>query len=118
MTILLAGATSEEGAAAARVAAEEARRRGEDVVVFHLEADADGVDPILEGLEVRHARPDARAHDNVGELVDLANSGDFSMVVIGLRKRSAVGKLLLGSAAQTVLLEAVPPVLAVKPDLA
>lgn len=116
MTILLAGATSVEGAAAAQAAAQEARRRGEDVVVFHLEPDADGVDPVLEGIEVRHAYADDRARDVVGELVDLANSGGFSMVVIGLRHRTAIGKLLLGSAAQTVLLECRVPVLAVKPE--
>lgn len=115
MTILLAGATSEEGAAAARAAGEEARRRGEDVVVFHLTPDVPEDDPALDGVEVRHAHPDARARDLVGELVDLANSGGFSMVVIGLRHRTAIGKLLLGSAAQTVLLESGPPVLAVKP---
>lgn len=117
MTILLAGATTKEGAAAARAAGEEARRRGEDVVVFHLEgAGADEVNPALEGLEIRHAHPDARARDAVGELVDLANSGGFSLVVIGLRNRSPIGKLLLGSTAQTLLLDCAPPVLAVKPQ--
>lgn len=115
MTILLAGATSEEGVAAAQAAGEEARRRGEDVVVFHLERGVPEDDPALEGVQVRHAHPDARARDVVGELIDVANSGAVSMVVIGLRHRTAVGKLLLGSAAQTVLLESLPPVLAVKP---
>ena len=38
------------------------------------------------------------------------------MIVIGLRRRSNVGKLLLGSNAQRVLMAAQCPVLAVKSD--
>ena len=41
-----------------------------------------------------------------------AQSADF--IVIGLRRRSPVGKLLLGNNAQRVLLDAACPVLAVK----
>jgi nucleotide-binding universal stress UspA family protein len=37
------------------------------------------------------------------------------VIVIGLRKRSAVGKLLMGSSALRILLDADCPVLAVKP---
>jgi len=37
------------------------------------------------------------------------------VIVIGLRKRSAVGKLLMDSSALRILLDADRPVLAVKP---
>ena len=47
-------------------------------------------------------------------LVRVAQDADATLLVIGTRRRSAVGKLLLGSTAQRVLLEATCPVLAVK----
>jgi nucleotide-binding universal stress UspA family protein len=41
---------------------------------------------------------------------------DAELLVIGIRHRSPVGKLLLGSVSQRLLLECPKPVLAVKPD--
>ncbi|BBY60505.1 universal stress protein [Mycolicibacterium sarraceniae] len=40
---------------------------------------------------------------------------DTDLLVIGLRHRNPVGKLLLGSVAQQLLMECPKPVLAVKP---
>ncbi len=48
------------------------------------------------------------------DLVRAASDFEADLIVIGLRRRSAVGKLLLGSNAQEILLEAKCPVLTVK----
>jgi nucleotide-binding universal stress UspA family protein len=61
--------------------------------------------------EVIHA---IRGREAAEEILSVAEQRRADLVVIGLRKRSAVGKLLLGSTAQRVLLEAPCAVLAVK----
>ena len=59
-------------------------------------------------IEVRTGR------DPVDEITTLSEDPNIELVVIGLRHRNAVGKLLTGSTAQRILLEAECPVLAVK----
>jgi nucleotide-binding universal stress UspA family protein len=46
--------------------------------------------------------------------VEFANDEGIDLIVIGVRRRSPVGKLVLGSNAQDILLRADCPVLAVK----
>jgi nucleotide-binding universal stress UspA family protein len=53
--------------------------------------------------------------DAVDELLKTMERGDADLLVIGIRHRNPVGKLLLGSVAQQLLLECPKPVLAVKP---
>lgn len=48
-------------------------------------------------------------------LLDAMDHADAELLVIGVRHRSPVGKLLLGSVSQRLLLECAKPVLAVKP---
>lgn len=48
-------------------------------------------------------------------LLTAMESADAELLVIGLRHRNPVGKLLLGSVSQQILLECPKPVLAVKP---
>ena len=57
-----------------------------------------------------------RGMDPADDLVNVANEVSAEFIVIGLRRRSPVGKLILGSNAQRVLLDAPCPVLAVKAD--
>ena len=53
--------------------------------------------------------------DLADEVVRVAGKVDASVIVIGLRRRSPVGKLLMGSTEQRILLDADRPVLSVKP---
>ena len=129
MTVLVGYVPTPEGDAAFGAALAEARRRSEPLLVLNSprggapvsidvapdevvdrmrqRADADGV-----SLEIRQ---EAHSGDAADEVLRIAREVDASVIVIGLRKRSPVGKLLMGSSAQRILLDADRPVLAVKP---
>ena len=53
--------------------------------------------------------------DAATELLKAMDRPDAEMLVIGIKHRNPVGKLLMGSVSQQVLLECPKPVLAVKP---
>ena len=57
-----------------------------------------------------------RGFDPAEDLISIAEDSDAELIVIGLRRRTPVGKLILGSNAQRILLDAPCPVLAVKAD--
>lgn len=117
MTIVIARAGTAEGQAALDSGLAEAARRSEDAVIFHLGGDESDTEAReLQGVKVAHQFPDARGRDAVGDLLDAAEAADASLIVVGIRHRSPMGKLLLGSAAQQILLESACPVLAVKPE--
>jgi nucleotide-binding universal stress UspA family protein len=48
------------------------------------------------------------------DLVKFAEDNDFAAIFIGVRRRSKVGKIIMGSAAQYVILKAPCPVVTVK----
>lgn len=55
------------------------------------------------------------SYQSAGEdLVNLAKEHDVDSIIIGVRRRSKVGKLVFGSTAQYVILEAPCPVISVK----
>lgn len=71
------------------------------------------VDLRASGIEVGTRLP--RAPSNLGEAVlEVAAEVDAELIVIGIPRRSAVGKALLGSASQQVLLRSECAVLGVK----
>ncbi|SOC53576.1 universal stress protein [Ornithinimicrobium cerasi] len=128
MTVVCGFVPTAEGRAAVRAAVDEASRRGEDLVVlnttrgdapvdprFATQEDLDELEAMLGEsgvpftLETRGNGPNPAA-----DVVALATKHDASVIVIGLRRRSPTGKLIFGSTAQQILLDADAPVLAVK----
>ncbi|MFE4542399.1 universal stress protein [Arthrobacter sp. NPDC056727] len=67
------------------------------------------------GVAARVIQPPYQ-HDLAEEFLDVAREIDASLIVIGLRHRTQVGKFILGSHAQQILMQADRPVLAVKAD--
>ena len=66
-----------------------------------------------EGIEVT-VHDFVRGNEPAEDVIEVAEREDAALIVIGLRRRSPVGKLLMGSNAQDILLRAACPVLAVK----
>ena len=129
-TIVVGYVPKPEGRAALTRATEEARLRGSRLVVVNSHRGGrefdqeDAVDAEAQLEEVRRELTEAgvehevrqlvRGMDPAEDLVNVAQEVTAELLVIGLRRRSPVGKLILGSNAQRVLLDAPCPVLAVK----
>lgn len=81
-------------------------------------ADADAVSELQGTLDrsgIDYVLDQSVVSNIVESLLDVMESDDSDVLVIGIRHRSAVGKLLMGSTAQQLLLSCPKPVLAVKP---
>lgn len=131
-TIVVGYVPKPEGDAALDRGIEEAKLRGAKLVVVNshrgggnfdgkTSADADSqmnsVDAKLKSAGVEgEVRQLVRGFEPSEDLLNFANEVNAELIVIGLRKRSPVGKLILGSNAQRVLLDASCPVLSVKAD--
>ncbi|HEX5996211.1 MAG TPA: universal stress protein [Jiangellales bacterium] len=129
-TIVVGYVPKPEGRAALRRAVEEAKLRSARLVVINsarggrdFDAD-DAVDSEAELDAVRAQLAEAGVQAEVRQLVrglevaedliSVARDTSAEFIVIGLRRRSPVGKLILGSNAQRILLDAPCPVLSVK----
>nr|WP_319564393.1 universal stress protein [uncultured Rhodoferax sp.] len=128
MTILVAYVPRPEGEAALDKGIDIAKRRNELLVVVNASPGGGKVDPSAvsvtdaEKVQGKLAQSGVNAEfkqlvrgkDAVEEIEWLVESMNVSVLVIGLRKRSAVGKLIMGSVAHDLLMTVNCPVLAVK----
>lgn len=129
MTVLVGLVPTPEGTAALEAAIEEARLRGSRLLVVnsarrgaHVDqnlVNQDGLHRLQERLTgeglTHQVVQDREQRDVADHLLGLVEQEKVELLVIGLRRRTAVGKLLLGSTAQRLLIEAPCRVLAVKP---
>lgn len=131
MSVVVGYVDRPDSRAALQQARQEAKRRATKLVVLHVakvgvrqesgeeilsykddlarleqELRAEGID-----CEAREVLTSGRPSET---FLEEAAAADAEVIVIGLRSRSAVGKLLMGSVAQDVLMGARCPVLAVK----
>ena len=128
MTILVAYAPRPEGQAALNKGLEIAKRRNEHLLVVNASPggnaedtskadvlDVERVEKLLDesGISAEF-KQFVRGKSAVEEIEALIDSRQVSLLVIGLRKRSKVGKLIMGSVAQKVISQSTIPVLLVK----
>ena len=128
MTIVVGYVPTPEGEAAMAAAITEAQRREEPLHILNTArgdtlsdpryASEDTLDDVRARLDktgvAYEIRQLIRGHEASEEIVEEADRLNASLIVIGLRRRSPTGKLITGSQAQRILLDANCPVLAVK----
>ena len=127
-TIVVGYLPTPEGTAAFEYAKEWAETSGATLVLvntgrqgdyshpsFATQQDLDAISAELDDVGVEHevlqptdGRPTAEV------ILEAAASHSADVIIIGLRRRSPVGKLITGSTAQQILLDAECPVLTVK----
>jgi nucleotide-binding universal stress UspA family protein len=134
MIIVTGFIRSAEGREALQRSIEEVRQRGGRLIVVHSSeggtsesavdvlADNEELERIdaeltAEGID-HEVKEFARGNTPGEDVVSVASESKADLIVIGLRRRSLVGKLLLGSNAQDILMQADCPVLVVKPAIA
>lgn len=129
MTIVVGYTPTPTGRAALVAAAAVAGERGQPVVVVNSSrgdalsdpgyaqpADLDWASVTLEEAGVSFTiRQQVRGREASEEVLDVVQEVSADLCVIGIRRRSAVGKMLMGSNAHRILMDAPCHVLAVKP---
>jgi nucleotide-binding universal stress UspA family protein len=129
MTVVVGYVPDPTGYLAVTEAVREATWRGTDVIVVNAvdqagyvrptAADELDLDALAERLTTDGVRHEIR-HVDIGAgqasdaILSAVEQADAELVVVGMHRRSPVGKAFLGSNAQRVLLDAPCPVLAVR----
>ncbi|AWB92497.1 universal stress protein [Aeromicrobium chenweiae] len=128
MTIAVAYRPDEFGRAALDWAVAQSKTSGEKIVLINIGRTEPRLDTgFARGNHVQSLEEQLRSQgveyeirqsvgENVADAVLFeAEQCGASAVVMGIRRRSPVGKILMGSVAQQILLDASVPVVAVKP---
>lgn len=131
MSIVVGFINTAEGQAALAAGISEAGLRSSKLVVLHsmVGGSHEGVDEYIASAEaiekvhnqlkesgIDHCTHEyVRGNKPVDDLMDVVKSHDAELIIIGIRSRSATGKLLLGSNALDILRDTKVPVLCVKP---
>ena len=132
MAIVVGYVPTKEGRAALRRAADESLLRKSKLIVINsqrggrefdgdeatrFESELSRIQGELDEVGLEHeVRQLVRGNEPAEDLIAVAEEENAEFIVIGLRRRTPVGKLILGSNAQRILLDASCPVLAVKAD--
>jgi nucleotide-binding universal stress UspA family protein len=129
MSVVVMFSPDEFGRVALSYGATEAARRGERLVVvnptkgdayvdnkFARDEELTALQTALDRLEVESEVRHEVVPDIAGAVLQAAAETGGTLIVVGIRPRTPVGKLLLGSVAQRLILDAECPVLSVKPD--
>jgi nucleotide-binding universal stress UspA family protein len=128
VTIVVGYTPTPAGRAALSTATTEARKSERPLVVantsrsdalddpaFAQPADLDWVRATLEEAGVTLTiRQEVRGREAADELIDVLEEVGAELCVIGIRRRSAVGKMVLGSNAHRILMDSPCPVLTVR----
>lgn len=128
MTVVIGFVPDEFGEAALAYGIGEAQRRESRLVIVNSTKGDALVDPHYLGQDdrvtleeqlaasgVEHEVRQTTGKDIADEILGVAKEVGAKVVVIGIRHRTPVGKLIMGSVAQRVIIDAPCPVVAVKP---
>ncbi|MDZ5660862.1 universal stress protein [Nocardioides sp. S-58] len=122
MSVLVFYKPTPEGAEAIRAGATQAAFHRTDLVVHNVPLDAAEEEKVVAlasgaatgaGVPLRTV-PEPADGSPVDAFLAAADAAGVELLVLGIRHRTQVGKLIMGSTEQQILLDAPRPVLAVK----